>query len=112
MAKLRRELIEPSSGGGGGGKGEGHAFIDTVALNVRPQGSMCKRLVMPESALLVEMQDIGGQCGGLHDFRFPFSWQKHLADKVDRDILRGPFIRYREEKRLECFRLLHMSLRH
>ena len=27
LAKLRRELIEPSSGGGGGGKGDGAHFI-------------------------------------------------------------------------------------
>ena len=26
LAKLRRELLEPSTGGGGGGKGEGEVF--------------------------------------------------------------------------------------
>ena len=27
LAKLRREIIEPKSGGGGGGKGEGFGFL-------------------------------------------------------------------------------------
>ena len=35
LAKLRREIIEPKSGGGGGGKGEGLGFYFFIGQRIR-----------------------------------------------------------------------------